>query len=406
MITPPPRDHGQPPAGRPSAAPTGHTPIPRINPGTGTSGATAPNMQPITVHGQRAPTPFWWGPTFGRHEPRRRGPIPGAYTPMGRPAVLVQPDYYPPPGEPRRFQSELAYGPLAPPPPSLPDDGFGPIRPITDPNPTSSFRATFRPTQEVAVSIGGFGDGLGTFVNGRIDSDRFRLGFTLGGNPFIVDRHGFAHDVGHFYRFSRHRSFHFGYPLFYSSGYDGRYSSYYAPIYGQLVTIDPRAIDPALYTPSQAPPVQFDESLLSDVERGHLALERGDAGDAIGFYSTHLAAHDSDADAMRWLATALLLNSKPAEGVAMMIMAYQTDPALAGSPLIASRFGGDAALNARFVAAVGYANSTRGSSAYFTASVLAQALEKPLVARRLLEKARAAGLDRAVHRAFEQVLAP
>lgn len=397
---------GAPPAAKPPATPTppagptiqpGQVPTPRP-PSTGGGLGTTPTPRPITIQGQQAPTPFWWGPTFGRQEVRRRGPIPGAYTPMGRPAVLPQPPRYALPTDPDRQQKEIAYGPLAPPPPSLPDDGIGPIRPITDPNPPVPPRPrSLRHGSEVIVSTGGFergGDGV--FISGRVIGDRFRLGFTVGGSPFLLDDRGFAFDLGRSYRYDYgYRYACGGYPVYYS--YSGAYR-YYAPIYGQLVTIDPQYLDPALVSPDQSPGVstQIDESLLPTIERARLALERGKDADAIPFLNEHLAQSDDDTDAMRLLAAALLNTGKPHEGVALMMLAYVREPELAARPLSQSSLGGDAAMEARATAAVAFANRQKTSSAYFVAAVLAQGAERFAVARRMLDRAHSAGLDRVV----------
>ncbi len=309
---------------------------------------------------------------------------------MGVPAVLSQPPAYPPPGAPERFQDRLARGPQ-PPPGTLNIDDFVPAG-----APTAVQR-------NVVVDVGD-----GVHLRGQVAGSRFRVGFTSGDQPFLIDRFGFARDIGvsgYCYRGGRRYGYGAGYPLYY--GYSDDY--YYGPVYGRTVLVDPDPFvtgaspQPAIPAPP-APPL--DETRLPALERGHLALEREQPADAVNFYRAHLAVQPSDGEAMRWLAVALQSSGQPATGVAMMALAYQTDPSLAVVPMAATHFPeADEGVRQRFLAAVAYANSAKGSSAYLTAAVLAQAEGRVDVARRLVARAKAAGHDRAVIRELEAALA-
>jgi hypothetical protein len=361
-----------------------------------------PIIQPMTIQGQRAPTPYYWGPTFGEYRPRRDGVIPGPYTPMGVPAVLVQPPRYAAPGSPDRQQSPLAQGPR----PGVSAQA-GMLQPVDRPEARDLASPRFdrdRLTHQRDVIVA-VGDGVQ--VRGRIEGERFRLGFTIGGHPFFVDRFGFAHDIsrGGYCLRGAYGSWGAAYPLYYDYGY----GYWHAPVLGTLAVVN-GTTDPfvsggsAASAPSAVPPA-MDESVLPAVERGHLALQRGRAADAVGFYKAHLAVFESDGAALRWLAVALLDDGQPAEAAAVMMLAYSTDLMLATVPMSASGFcPSDGGLPERVARAVANANASKTGSAFLLAAVLAQADERPAVARRLVERARAVGLNKAIDAALSSAL--
>lgn len=378
-----------------------------IGPGVGQPGSAGspPVIRPMTVQGQRAPTPFYWGPTVGTYTPRRDGIIPGPYTPMGVPAVLIQPPRYAPPGSPDRQQNPLAQGPR---PGAIAGD-YPILNPVPNaPPPATPPRLDRDPITHQRDLIIRIRDGI--FVRGRIEGDKYRIGFTIGGHPFLIDRFGFAHDTNRGgYCFRGYGSWGAAYPYYYNYGY----GYWHSPVYGVLATIDPATADPFLTqpmnpagTPAPAAPA-IDESVLPNVERGHLALQRGQAADAVAFYRAHVAVESGDADTLRYLAVALFEAREFPEAAAVMILAYSTDPDLAGLPMIASRFPqGERGLADRVTRATGVANSSRTASAYLFAAVLAQADGRPDVASRLLNRSRAAGLHRQIDAAFARTLNP
>ncbi len=375
----------------------------------------------MTIQGQRAPTPFYWGPTFGEYRPRADGVIPGPYTPMGVPAVRVQPGRFAPPGSPDRPPSPLAQGPR----PGVSAEsnvvgfagadagGGGLLQTVNSPGSRDLASPRFdrdalTHQRDVIVSLGD-----GVQVRGRIEGERFRLGFTIGGHPFFVDRFGFAHDIarGGFLRRGRFGAWGGAYPMYYDYGY----GYWHAPVLGTLAVVNGTA-DPFLMggggsggggpTGTQPMPT-IDESVLPAIERGHLAYQRGQACDAVGFYKAHLAVFESDGAALRWLAAALLDDALPAEAAAVMMLAYSTDPTLASVPMAASGFptvsGG---LAVRVTKAVANANASKTASGFLLAAVLAQADDRPAVARRLIERARATGLHKAIDAALTVALQP
>jgi hypothetical protein len=237
----------------------------------------------------------------------------------------------------------------------------------------------------------------GARVVGSYVGDKVAIGFTVGSTPFFVDRFGFTHSLdSRFYGCGG-----YGYGGHWGGYWGDRYPSYYrGPIYGFPAQVDPFVQAPApAPTAPPAPP-------RSPLDLADEAMREGAFGEALSGYREHLLASERDAEVMRRYALALLLTRKPAEAVAVMAMAYEIGgPALAATPLDATLVPGSAlALRDRTSAAVNHANNTKTGSSWLTVVVLMQAGGRNDAALKLLPKAKAAGLDAQLAKAFERAL--
>ncbi|USN97969.1 MAG: hypothetical protein H6810_07180 [Phycisphaeraceae bacterium] len=134
----------------------------------------------------------------------------------------------------------------------------------------------------------------------------------------------------------------------------------------------------------------------TEIELARAALAYGDDEGAIQHYRTHLTENPDDFRAAAELAVALLAAGRDDDGVAMIRLAYGSDPGLAIRP-ISERV----LLNSRqwrdlVVRAVRHAHQRDSGSAWLTVSVLMQAEGRTKVAMRMLDRARDRGLDRSV----------
>ena len=176
----------------------------------------------------------------------------------------------------------------------------------------------------------------------------------------------------------------------YPYGY-GRYDSYYGAIDGSYYETVPSTYS---YPGPQAQPQPAEP--LTDDELAARKLGAGHADDAIDLYRAFLRDNPDDAGAMRGLALALLADSRFKEGVAMMAMAYRTDPLLADEAIDALLFESQKGLRSEVRRCVIHANRTGLASAWLTVAVLMQAEDRDDRALKMLERARDAGLDTVV----------
>ena len=246
----------------------------------------------------------------------------------------------------------------------------------------------------------GFVNNSGVTINGKYTSDNFKLAFHVG-SPFS-HQHDWCNNFNGYPAFC-YPPVYYSYPFwggwsYYPEVYDSAaYSSYsgYAP-----------AMSPAPAAPAptyQATPQPVTPS--NDRELGDTYMQAGDTQAATKAYRQHLAAHPKDALAMRGLATALIEQSEFRDGAAMMSLAYNTDPSLSTAPLGPGVYSGGAAELRDNVTRVSlYANRVKTPSAWLTLAVLMQAEGRTAVARSAIDKAEAAGLDRAVADRFRSSL--
>lgn len=210
------------------------------------------------------------------------------------------------------------------------------------------------------------------------------------------------------YRWSSWRSYYFYDP--------GSYQWYYfgnEPIYGTLSRVEYAGLDPFVTQgtqwanggPSKFPAVVDIRRPLTLVERGDILMSEGDIKGAIDAYREYITGADTDADAMRRLAAALLLDGRMLEGVAMMAMAYDTDPTIAARPLDTQAMGlSDNQVRDRVTAAMNYANRVKTASSFLTAMVFMQAQQNTDGMRRVLERATAAGMEARIADAWRAAL--
>ena len=118
----------------------------------------------------------------------------------------------------------------------------------------------------------------------------------------------------------------------------------------------------------------------------------------------HLAKHDGDRAARRWLALTLLGAKRAEDAIAVVRGIYHTDPLIARSTFDLEAAGLKAQAQDLFLAAVAHANRTQASSAWLTAAVIAQAQGRGDPARTCLRKARIAGLEADIHDPFVAAL--
>lgn len=134
---------------------------------------------------------------------------------------------------------------------------------------------------------------------------------------------------------------------------------------------------------------------LTPLERAEFALRTGDAAEAVKQIKAHLKTAPDDAGVERLLAIALLDDRKTDQAVAVLLHAYTKQPQLARDPLDprAVGAGADADHHRRFTRVMEYANRLKTGGAFFAASVLAQSEGRLDVAKKVLDRAIAEGLD-------------
>lgn len=240
--------------------------------------------------------------------------------------------------------------------------------------------------------------GSGVHVDGRFADDDFRLQFHLGSdlgahNRWWDDkgdrRRGNWRDDGHDWwrRHHTHRNVirphYYGYN-YGSYGIGWPYGSYDPYLDRQPVYYyQPPPREPA---PPADPPTAR--------ELGDFALSVGEPEAALEAYRKHLDESPEDAEVMRRLGVAMMDARNVRDGVAMIALAYRTDPRLAARPLPQGLFGDSAGdLRTLVNRASIYANTTGIASAWLAMTVLTQAEGRTDVATRMVERARDAGLD-------------
>ena len=266
------------------------------------------------------------------------------------------------------------------------------------------------------VASPGLRTGTGSFGTGHFSgsrtafdlhhsSDGLSVSVHVGSDPGLLHRAGDRVPIDHrFRRTNRFRNvlgfphlsnFPFYYPyygwLYPSYGYGG-YNSYYGAIDGSYYETVPSTYS---YPAPQAVPPEPAEPLTDD-ELAARKLGAGHASDAIDLYRVFLRDNPDDAHAMRGLALALLADSRFKEGVAMMAMAYRTDPPLADEAIDAQMFGSKKGLRGQVRRCVIHANRTGLASAWLTVAVLMQAEDRDDRALKVLQRARDAELETVV----------
>jgi hypothetical protein len=239
--------------------------------------------------------------------------------------------------------------------------------------------------------------GSGITVDGAFNSGNFNVDFHLG-TPITTSR--VIHPGGGIWYYPR--TYYRGCRNSYYDGYYDNSNQRYAVIDGALVQPVPTAPAPAA---EPAQPAGEPPPPPTDAEIAAALMRSGDAKGAIDKYRIHLRDHADDAEAMRGLAVALIDAAEFEQGVAMMAMAYRTEPTLPDEALAARQLftkAGD--LRTTLQKAVAFANKTKTASAWLTVAVLMQAEGREEPALRMIDRADEIGLDQELVKRFKAAL--
>lgn len=143
------------------------------------------------------------------------------------------------------------------------------------------------------------------------------------------------------------------------------------------------------------PPVP--EEPPTPIEAARAWMSAGDAEEAVSWYTIHLQEEPLDLRSAREYAAALMEADRPLDAVAVLGYAYDTMPGLASEAMDTGLWG-DSPLRLRrsVTDAVRYAHETQSGNAWLMVAVLMQAEGRDQVALKMLERAEAAGLSKAV----------
>ncbi len=216
----------------------------------------------------------------------------------------------------------------------------------------------------------------GLTIDGKYSDDHWKLRFHLG-SP-TIDRC----DPPYYHRYWPY------YPWYYSYG---SYLNTY-PIDGYYTqTADYSLLYPQLTQPQPQPQEPAPE--LTSLQRAQLFMQADALDAAIEAYRDHLENDPEDVESMRALGLAMLEDNRFEDGVAMIALAYRTDPLLARVPLNLASLGIDGRrydnLHSRVL---NFAARTDSASAHLARSVLLQAEGEVRGAIRVLQRAEKAGL--------------
>lgn len=254
----------------------------------------------------------------------------------------------------------------------------------------------------------GYGSSSGLGVHGRYDDDRWQLRVHLGtgyGN-YYSSRYGYSNRYGEPYWYSgyagcypyrRYVTPYYGTRYLY--GYDPYYygtRTYYgsAPIEYPGDQADPRVAIPR-YQPQQAPEPEVAEP-EDDLGKARWNLQRRQAGAAIRAYRDYLDEHSDDAQATRELGLALMDSGELADAVAVLRLAYDTDPqGLADEPIDPIEVLGPDGVQrlGRMMRRMSiYANKTESASSWLAVEVLMQGQGRDRLALKMVVRAVGEGL--------------
>ena len=232
---------------------------------------------------------------------------------------------------------------------------------------------------------GSFSGGSGFTFNGSFTSDRLRLALHLGSTAFS----------GHRFRTRGGVPIVWNYPVWWYDEYSPFYGNRYDVVYGYYTPLDTALV----YTPPAPQPAPATEAVPPSTNRelADTYLRAGDPRAAIKSYQAHLKQYPGDEEAMRSLGLALIDAGQTQEGVAMIAMAYKAEPLLCDRPFSPDVFRYGADTLSRDLARVSiFANRTKSASGWLAVAVLMQAQRRDDLARNMIERARAAGLETVV----------
>ncbi len=231
------------------------------------------------------------------------------------------------------------------------------------------------------VSRGVISSGSGLRVSGEFNDDNFRLRFNLGSD--------FGH--GHIVHHTRGpvvvpwggSPWYHGDPCYRG----GRRSNQYYVIDGALVHG---------YQPPPAPPPPQAEPPPppTKMELAAAYLRADQPEQARAMLQEHLTENADDADAMRAMAIALLRSGEFTQGIAVMALAYQTNPALCERPMRAGElWDSETDLRRDLVRLVTFTHRNPSGSAFLSIAALMQAQGRDDHAVRMATRARTEGLE-------------
>ena len=156
---------------------------------------------------------------------------------------------------------------------------------------------------------------------------------------------------------------------------------------------------------SQASPTMAPASPISIEDAAIAALGRGKTDLAIDLLQAHIAENPDDASSVRLLGVARLLEGEIAAGIRLVDQAYLAQPDLADLPLGMHAFPGDRrGCRKALREVVKLAHVLDDPRAWLTAAVLMQVEDRTTPARRMIARARAAGIEVQIADAFESAL--
>ncbi|MCL4741339.1 MAG: hypothetical protein KJZ54_03970 [Phycisphaerales bacterium] len=220
-------------------------------------------------------------------------------------------------------------------------------------------------------------------LNASYSGDKWSIDARLGSDPVQLIDGRWVTVPGYRYVYPR-------YP--YSRSYDRWYGSYPRyPIDGTL-TAPPQIV----YVTQQQPAAQPEP--LTPMERARVLLRYEQSQEAVAALREHLRDDPEDTGAMRLLGLALIESGDPAQGAAVLALAYRTDPTLAGNTTDLDLFAGRAGRARGMIdRSMHYAARANSASGWLAATVLLHADGRSAAARRVLERAREAGLESEVY---------
>jgi hypothetical protein len=139
----------------------------------------------------------------------------------------------------------------------------------------------------------------------------------------------------------------------------------------------------------------------TSLEAGTAAAMAGDYSQAVTHLRAHVREHPEDARAARLLAISLLADGRPDDAASVLRGAYRQDARLAVEPLVPA----DAGLGTREVRdlvsrAVLQANRDQSASSWLVVAVLMQSEGRGELARAMLERSKAQGLEATIAEAL------
>ena len=141
------------------------------------------------------------------------------------------------------------------------------------------------------------------------------------------------------------------------------------------------------------------------MDRGLLYWRAGKLAAAQASLRSHLVSQPDDARAMRLLAVMMLDDGHDADAASLMLSAYRKDPSLASSSLDPSVYQVSAARWTQLRdAALESAQRSRTDGSWLLASVMLQSDNQKDLARDMLDRSRAAGLDSSVSQSMKSAL--